>query len=92
MVFDTSTLRTLKEDHTPNFGLRDNRSATLIRIASTGEITFARTRQDKDSMLAAMNWEEDVLLWPWIGQWYTDIFRLSKKDTEKYYEDRKGKK
>src|SRR5271166_800840 len=89
MGYDVSSLKRLNKESHPKFNLRATQSATLILIRGDGRIEWARTVGDKDKMVSSVNWETDVLLWPWVGQYKTDLFLVDKQDLEDYY-NRKG--
>ena len=71
----------------PNFAgdIRCDTRSPLILVTASGDIRTARTRGEKDALIAACSFESDTLLWPWVGQWSTDVFRLTQADIEKHY-------
>lgn len=83
MAFNPMDFRTLGDTVLP-FGLRNAKDVTFICIKANGDIIWGRTRRGKDAIVDELT-TEDILLWPWVGQYHTDIFRLTKEDVYKYY-------
>ncbi|MCE5309697.1 MAG: hypothetical protein LLG20_18845 [Acidobacteriales bacterium] len=53
-------------------------------MKTNGEAEYARTRGDKDRLIERLA-GGDLLLLAWTGNYYTDIFLLSRQDVEAYY-------
>jgi len=61
--------------------IRNMASAPLILVTQTGEIVYARTRGEKDSLLARFNEQDDLLLWSYLPF----MFRITSTDIALYY-------
>ncbi len=84
MTFRPSNFKTLA-GNPPPYKIREETNATLILVKATGEAMYGRTRGEKDHIVEQFNPETDLLLWPWVGQWHTDVFALGKEDLNKHY-------
>lgn len=84
MTFAPQGFRVLNEDSRPRVPLRNDARLTLILVKTTGEASYARTRGDKDAMIARLK-DGDLLLMAWTGNHYSDVFLLSREDVERYY-------
>lgn len=76
--------RRLTQDSFPPYSLRDG-PATLILIPCDEPIMFANNRGNKDELIARWKPTSGTLLWPWVGQFRTDVFELTPEDIKKYY-------
>ena len=46
---------------------------------------YEHSRTGKDRIVEEFDEETDSLLFPWAGQWSTDVFTLGKEDLAKHY-------
>ena len=47
----------------------------FLRVTSEG-VEYAQTAVQKKELLDRMK-EDETIVWPWVGKWSTDVFRLS---------------
>lgn len=80
-------LRTLDKDTHPLY-IRVNTVCPLILCKSNGDVLYGKNRGEKDDVLAQCNFDADLLIFPWVGEWSTDVFVLSKSDVDKHYDPR----
>lgn len=66
--------------------IRRDACSPLILIKADGRITFATGRTDKDALVERFNEDEDVLLLAWAGEFRTDVFTVSRKDLNRFYD------
>ena len=84
MKFEPQHFRTL--DHVEHsLGIRNMKRSPLILIKEDGYIGYDNSATGKDELIEKFEEDKDVLLFPWSGQWSTDVFMLSKKDIAKHY-------
>jgi hypothetical protein len=67
------------------FKIRTADATTLILVKADGWCMYGRTRADKDTIVEKFEFDKDLLLWAWPGEYRTDIFQLSHDDLKKYY-------
>lgn len=84
MPYTLAGIKRIPDDVGP-IGIRCNRASPLILLSGNGAICYAKGRIDKDTIVAQYNEEKDVLLFPWVGEWSTDVFYLLKEDLKKHY-------
>lgn len=90
-MFDLSQLRSLGENSHPDCGIRALTTSPLILIKKVGrntKITYAKNVTDKDRIVSEFDEKKDILLFPWAGQYSTDVFNVTKSDLDKYYRPR----
>jgi hypothetical protein len=63
--------------------LTDPRSP-LILVKASGVMYYARLKDERLALLKDFYHPEDVLLFPWSGQWRTEVFRLFPEDVAPY--------
>ena len=85
MKFNPKNFRRITDGCKPSLKIRTADDTTLILIKSSGDAEYARTRGDKDSLVAQFDDQDDLLLWAWVGQYHTDIFMLTQQDLDQYY-------
>jgi len=85
LEFKPQNFRRITEDSKPSFKIRTSSCSTLILIKSSGEASYARTRGDKDQLVAVFDSKTDLLLWAWVGEYHTDIFLLKDEDVKTHY-------
>jgi hypothetical protein len=90
MKFYPKNFRQIAADNPPGFKIRTADHTTLILIKSSGDGEYARTRMDKDQLIARFDAQADLLLWAWVGQYHTDIFMLTRQDLDLYYKGAMG--
>ena len=56
----------------------------MILLKQNGDVTYGRTRADKDALVADFQ-PEDLMLWAWVGSHHTDIFLLTQQDINQCY-------
>lgn len=83
----TPQFRKISDDVSPR-GIREWDTAPLILIKADGTATYANSRGGKDQLVDSFVEGEDLLLWPWPGQWRTDIFMLTRADLDKHYREK----
>lgn len=67
-------------------GIRNMARSPLILIKSTGEVSFANSPTEKDTIRESYNEKDgDMLVFPWAGEWKTDVFHLTHTDLVKHY-------
>ncbi len=84
MNFKPENFRTFDAE-TPSWVEIRTMKSPLILIKGTGEAAYARTVGDKDLLIERFDESTDLLLWPWEGEWRTEVFRLSRQDLDKFY-------
>lgn len=63
--------------------LRDSPKCPYILIKANGDVRYEKNRLAKDQLVAAFEEDKgDVLLVPWVGEWSTDVFSITKKQLE----------
>ncbi len=73
-------------DHShPNYPLRESKLEPLILIKHNGEVSYGKKPEDKDYLVSQYIEGEDILLFPWIGKFSTDVFILDNEALAKYY-------
>src|ERR1700692_4485293 len=88
MIFKPESFRTFDtKTPSPSIAIRTKGGSPLILIKSTGEVAYARTITEKDTLIARFDDENDLLLWVWRGQHpvHTDVFRISRADLDRFY-------
>ncbi len=85
MTFTPKNFRRITDDNKPPFKIRIADQTTLILIKASGDAEYARTRSDKDQLIAQFDPKRDLLLWGWPGDYHTDIFLLTNEDLDIYY-------
>lgn len=58
-----------------------NKTTTVV-ITGSWDQWFYQTKSQKESALYKVNWNTDIVLFIWPGQWKTDVFRFTQKDYE----------
>ena len=86
MNFSPENFRSFDAETPAWVNIRVDDKSPLILIKASGEAVYARSAKDKDALLARFDEANDLLLWPWSGQYRTDVFRLSKSDLNKFYQ------
>ena len=76
-----NSFRTLSDDFVAS--IIDSSSFTLILISKNDISTFATSGGDKRRLMERCNFNTDILLMAWAGNWKTDIFILSESDVKK---------
>ncbi len=85
MDFKLSNFRRITAESKPSFKIRAADRMPLILVKQSGEAIYANRSTDKDNLVAQFDSERDLLLWPWVGEWRTDVFQLTKTDLENHY-------
>ena len=85
MKFNPKNFRLITDKDKPSFKIRTADDTTLILIKSSGDAEYARTRTDKDQVVARFDAQADLLLWAWVGNKHTDIFLLTQQDLNLHY-------
>ncbi len=85
MTFNPRNFRRINGDSRPSFKIRTADHTTLILVKGSGDAMYGRTRSDKDHIIQQFDDKSDLLLWAWVGQYYTDIFQLTQEDLEAHY-------
>lgn len=62
MEFQPKNFLRLTNDRIPYFKIRTADHTTLILVRSSGEAEYARTRGDKDQLVAGFDAQRDLLL------------------------------
>ncbi len=83
MTFTPLNFRTLSPDNAPP-KIRTLDSSPLITVSKSGFAHYARTRGDKDKLIANYK-PADLLLFAWTGQHHTDVFILTQTDIDAHY-------
>jgi hypothetical protein len=81
----TGRFATLPTDISP-LRIREMKLSPLILVKADGAARYASGRTDKDALIAAFADGEDLLLFPWVGKWTTDVFRLTREDLQRHYD------
>lgn len=69
------------ETHKAIMGWRNSQDVTFILLKANGASCYAIARSDKDNLVAEFDEAAgDRLIWPWVGQFSTAIFQLSRAD------------
>lgn len=85
-MFDTSNLRHL-DPELHCLEIRELRLSPLI-LVKDGAAYFANSRTEKDRLVEKFDETSDLMLFPWCGQYRTDVFSISKADLAKHYSSR----
>ena len=83
-MIEVNIFRVLDDD-VSHLCIRNNRLSPLILVKADGTMTWGKSRADKDAIVQAFDPAVDTLLWPWAGEYSTDVFKLSKADLDKHY-------